>query len=235
MSDFFKKAIRTKVPIKVALIGPSGSGKTFSSLRMAKGIGGKWVVIDTENKRSLYYADMFNFDHFDFQPPFGPERFVAVIKRAESEGYNMIIDSASHEWVGQGGCLELKSIIDKSGGNTFTNWGRVSPLHEAFLESIRRCNTHMILNLRGKDEYVVEDNNGKKVPRKIGMGSQMREGLEYECTVALNLDVETHSASCFKDNTRDDKGNPIFDGKIQQITEEHGIQLINWANKGEVK
>jgi hypothetical protein len=238
VSELFVKAVRSKVPIKVALIGPSGGGKTYSSLLMAKGIGGKWVLIDTENKRSLHYADEFDFLHYDFQPPFGPERFVALIKKAEAAGLNIIIDSASHEWIGQGGCLELKAMIDqRPGSNSYTNWAKITPLHEAFLECIRRCNTHLILNLRGKDEYVLENQNGKNVPKKVGMGPQMRDGIEYECTVALTLDVETHVASCFKDNTKDEKGVPIFDGKMQKITEEHGIKLKQWANneKGEQK
>ncbi len=45
----FQKAIRKKAKLRLALTGPSGSGKTYSALLLAKGIGGRIAVIDTEH------------------------------------------------------------------------------------------------------------------------------------------------------------------------------------------
>ena len=44
----FEKAMRKKAKLRLALTGPSGSGKTYSALLVAKGIGGRIAVIDTE-------------------------------------------------------------------------------------------------------------------------------------------------------------------------------------------
>src|SRR5260364_9396 len=46
----------------LALTGPSGSGKTYSALLLAKGIGGRIAVIDTEHGSASLYADVLDFD-----------------------------------------------------------------------------------------------------------------------------------------------------------------------------
>jgi hypothetical protein len=44
--------------------------------------------------------------------------------------------------------------------------------------------------MRSKTEYVLEERNGRQVPRKIGMAPIQRAGLEYEFTVTADLDYE---------------------------------------------
>ncbi|MEG0635799.1 MAG: AAA family ATPase, partial [Pseudomonas sp.] len=58
----FKKAERKQAKLRLALAGPSGSGKTFSALLMAKGLGGRIAVIDTEHGSASLYADIADFD-----------------------------------------------------------------------------------------------------------------------------------------------------------------------------
>ena len=53
----FQKATRKQAKLKLAVTGPSGSGKTYSALMLAKGIGGKIALIDTENKSASLYAE----------------------------------------------------------------------------------------------------------------------------------------------------------------------------------
>ena len=112
-----QKAVKEQLKLLIALAGPSGSGKTYSALRIAQGLanGGKILVVDTEAKRSLQYANKFQFDHIDFAPPFSPERFTDVIEQGEKEGYDVIvIDSISHEWSGQGGILDMaEKLMEK--------------------------------------------------------------------------------------------------------------------------
>lgn len=221
----FVKAERKKIKLKIALIGPSGSGKSYSALQLAKGIGGSTAYIDTESGRGELYADKFDYDIMELNPPFTPERFIEAIKEAENEGYkNLIIDSASHEWMGRGGCLE---IVEKIQGNDFTRWAKVTPRHNAFVDAIVRANLNLIFTLRGKDEYVIEANEkGKMVPKKVGVGAEQRKGLEYECIVAFNLDLDTHSATATKDNTG------LFNGVYDVISVDTGKKLKTWAESG---
>lgn len=235
----FQKAERSKVRIRLGLIGPSGSGKSFSALRIAKGMaaemgeGTKIALIDTEGRRSEYYADEFDFEVMHLDPPFHPERYTDAIGDAETEGFGIvIIDSSSHEWGGTGGILDIK---DHMGGNQFTAWKELTPRHNRFLEKIVHSKCHVIATIRGKDAYVLEeeDKGGKKrqVPKKVGLGGEQRSGFEYEFTATFLLDQGNHVATPSKDNTH------IFDGTngavlYEVLTEKHGRALIRWASKG---
>jgi hypothetical protein len=229
MNFTISKAERKQILLRIALISPSGGGKTYSALRLAKGIGLKTGVIDTENRRSLYYADEFNFEHIPFNPPFSPENYIAAMDFAIANGCKTIIlDSGSHEWIGTGGILSIKDSMPPSQfKNEWAKWERLTPRHNAFIDKIQRCDAHIIVCLRGKDEYVLEQNEkGKTAPKKVGVGAQMRDGLEYECTVALMIDQESHHFSVTKDNTH------LFDGRFDLITEKDGAALLEWAQKG---
>ncbi len=226
----FQKAIRKQARLRIALIGPSGSGKTYSALTIAGGMGGKIALLDTEARRSEYYADKFNFDVMHLEPPFSPERYIEAIDAAVAAGYDtLIIDSASHEWIGKGGCLEIVDNLKRTQANSYTLWGQVTPRHNAFIDKIVTANIHIILCLRGKDEYILETNErGKQAPKKVGMGAQMRDGLEYECTLALMLDISDHAACVMKDNTG------VFEGNVRVITAADGCKLMLWANSGAI-
>lgn len=221
----FQKAKREQVKVKVALIGPSGSGKTYTALRLASGIGGKIALLDTEAGRSKYYADEFEFDIAELNAPYSPERYIEIIQEAEKQGYDtLIIDSITHEWSGPGGILEIHG---KMPGNSFANWSKVNPRHNKFLEAILYSNMHIIATIRGKDQYVLEqDEKGRQVPKKVGMGGVQRDGIEYEYTCTFLLDVESHVATTQKDNTH------LFEGKYEVLTEEHGKMLKEWAESG---
>ena len=113
-----KKAKREKIYTKIALMAPSGGGKTYGSLRLATGMAqeieketgkkARILMANTEAKRGYYYANEFDYDIVDLDPPHNPEKYVELIDFAVKEGYDiLIIDSSSHEWEGKGGCLEL--------------------------------------------------------------------------------------------------------------------------------
>jgi len=218
------KATRKKLHLKIALIGPSGSGKTYSALRLAKGIGGKTLLINTEGDRGYIYADEFEYDIVDITAPFTSEKFVEAIEYGEKNGYeNIIVDSASHEWMGRGGLLE---VHDAMPGNSYTNWAKITPKHNRFLDAMLYCKAHLISNLRGKDQYVIEEKNGKQTPKKIGVGAEQRQGFEYECQLTFNIEQDSHIASVSKDNTH------LFDGKYEVLTEAHGALLKQWSEQG---
>lgn len=220
----FKKAEREKLWLKILLSGPSGAGKSYSALRLATGLakscGSRIAAVDTENGRIRYYADEFDFDDMQLAD-FSPEKFIEAIDDAVAEGYQvLIIDSSSAEW------KYLNEVHDKMPGNSFTNWGKLKPRHAAFMDKILESPCHIIVTARGKDEYVLEEKNGKQQPKKIGMGVQQEKDIEYNYTVTFNLHQDTNVAECLKDNTH------LFEGKYEKLTEADGVALYNWANKG---
>lgn len=223
----FKKAKREQVWLKVLLSGASGSGKSYSALRLATGIAKKCnsaiAYIGTEGSRNKYYADEFDYDLLELEEPFECEKYMQAIESAIDAGYKvLIIDSMSHEW------KWLNDVHDKMPGNSFTNWGRLKPRHHKFMDKVLTSPIHIIATARGKDDWVLEEKNGKQIPKKIGMGQQQDKDISYEYTVSLMIEQDSHIASADKDNTH------LFDGRYEVLTEKDGVNLYNWANRGEV-
>ena len=223
-----KKASRQQVKLRLNLSGPSGSGKTFSALKMAKGLVGDWskiAVVDTENKSASLYSHLGEFNTIELTPPFTPERYQAAIKACIDAGMEcVIIDSSSHEW------NQLLDDNDKLAaakyrGNTWSAWSETTPRHDKFLQYVLHCPVHIITCTRSKTETVMGED--KKV-KKVGMKDVQREGWEYELTVSLNLDRDTHLAFASKDRTE------LFEGKAPAvITEETGLLIKQWCDTGE--
>lgn len=222
----FTKAERKRSKLRLALCGVSGSGKTTAALRVARGLGGKTALIDTENGSASLYADRFNFDVLELEAPYTPQRFVEAIESAEKAGYdNVIIDSMSHEWVGSGGCLEMvETLKPKFHGNSFGSWSAVGKAHIKFLEKIVTSKVHIIATVRMKSEHV-QDSKTKKVS-KVGMKYEMRDDFEYEFTSVFNIDRDSHLALASKDRTS------IFGEDLHNVDEQIGITLLDWLNSG---
>ena len=229
----FKKATRQNATIKLAISGPSGSGKTYSALLLARGLGGKTALLDTEYGSASLYADKFDFDTWDEQDPkgFPPEYFIRVIEAAEDAGYNnLIIDSLSHEWSGRGGCLELADAFARTEckGNTYTAWKKITPRHDRLIETIVSAKINIIATMRAKTEYVLnkDEKSGKSTPQKVGMGTVQRDGMDYEFTLMFELDRDSHLASAGKDRT-----SMFQDPRI--ITEDTGKEIAAWLNSSQ--
>ncbi len=225
----FQKATREDAKLKIALTGPSGSGKTFSALRIATGIGGPIALIDTENKSASLYSDEFEFDAANMTPPYHTTKYIHAIKFAIENKYNvLIIDQISHAWAGEGGILQRKGEVDAYGGNSFTNWNRFTPEQENFMQKILHADIHMIVTMRSKQAYVLTDENGKKVPKKVGLAPVQREGVEYEFTTVLDIAMN-HKAQATKDRTK------IFSsGDLVEPSQELGKRFLAWVMNAEV-
>ena len=197
----FEKAKRSKCKIKVSIAGASGSGKTYSAICLAKGMVknlNKVAVIDTENGSSHLYSHLGDFSVLTLSAPYSPESYVMAINEAIKKGFEcIIIDSLSHEWQGSGGIIDIHGQME---GNSFTNWSKVSPRHNALIQNIVNAPVHIIATLRCKTEYVMQQKNGKSIPEKMGLKAVQRDDTEYEFTVAFELN-QLHKATISKDRT----------------------------------
>ncbi len=231
----FEIAQRKKAKLRLAICGPSGSGKTHSALLVAAGLsqGGKIFVIDTEHGSASLETGkpgIPEFFHASMEPPFTPRRYVEYIRAAEDEGAEVIIiDSLSHAWSGSGGVLDMHDQATKAqrSANSWAAWREVTPEHNALVDAMLQSRSHIIATLRTKTAWeVVETDKGKKVPRKIGLKPEQREGLEYEFTVVFDLSVEGHVATASKDRTS------LFDGLHFVPGRETGQRLLEWLESG---
>jgi len=218
------KAERKQAVIKMALQGPSGSGKSYSSLLLAYGLVGNWnliSVLDTENNSSHLYSHLGNFNVLSLTEPFSPERYCEALEVCEKAGMRVIIiDSISQEWEGSGGIIESHGNM---AGNSFTNWNRMTPRHNAFVQKILQSPCHVIATIRSKQDYVLTDKNGKMVPEKVGLKGVTRDGMDYEFTVVLDIDLK-HQATASKDRTG------LFSNPLPfLITEQVGSKVRIWC------
>ncbi|MCY4781685.1 AAA family ATPase [Sphingobacterium sp. UT-1RO-CII-1] len=225
-----KKATRKAVKLKLNLSAPSGAGKTMSSLLMAKGITGNWTkiaVIDTENGSASLYSHLGDFNTIELQPPFTPEKYMQAIDTCIDASMELIIiDSTTHEWTTL--LEENQKLADaKFKGNTWSAWSHTTPRHDAFVNKILHSPVHIITCTRSKTETILTENAGRKEVKKVGMKDQQRDGWEYELTVSLEIDRDTHLAVPSKDRTGLFEGNSPF-----LITEKTGERIKEWCESG---
>jgi hypothetical protein len=222
-----RKAQRKKAKLRLGIAAPSGAGKTYSALLLAFGIGGKVGVIDTEHGSADLYEDLGEYDIINIEAPYTVQKYRDALNAFEKAGYDIVImDSLSHAWAGDGGLLDKQGKLADRSGNGYTAWRAVTPEHNGLVEAILTSPCHIIATMRSKQEYVLETNEkGKQTPRKVGMAPVQREGMEYEFTVMLDIDMN-HIASTSKDRTR------LFDGQLFKIDRAHGESLRNWLERG---
>ena len=225
----FRKAERRKAKLRLGITGPAGSGKTYGALLIAQGLGGKTVLIDTENGSGDLYAASFSYDIGQISAPYTVQKYLSAIHDAEKANYEIIIiDSLSHAWNGEGGLLDMQGKIADSSrsGNSFAAWRQVTPWHNKLVDMMLTSKCHIIATMRSKTEYIqAENERGKTEIRKVGLAPVQREGMDYEFTTVFDLSVN-HMATVSKDRTS------IFDGQIFKISEDTGKALKIWLETG---
>ncbi len=230
-------AAREMAYIKILISSPAGGGKTMSALLMAYGLTEDWskvLIIDTENKSGSLYVGaevdkvkIGTYKTIQLAAPYTVERYLKAIEMAEKSGTQcLIIDSLSHAWTAEGGLLDLHTKITAASrsGNSYTAWKDVTPLHAKLVEKIMNCKMHVIIAARSKTEYVLtQGEKGGMAPKKVGMGIVFRDGIEYEVSIALEVDQASHVAQVTKDRTTIFRDTPFF-----MITPENGQQIAKW-------
>ena len=240
----FKPGIREQVPLLVGLMGPSGGGKTFSALRLATGMqrvgGGKIYVIDTEARRSLHYADDFDFEFLEFGEPFSPLEYLSRIQAAVDAGAGtIIVDSISHEHEGPGGVLEWHDKEVKRLGEhmTFPAWAKPKAARRRLIGTILTLKVNTIFCFRAKEKSEMgEDKNGKKTIDKLGWMAIAGDEFVYELTTSILLPP---NAQGVPDWTAELPGERAMIKRPKQfhellrerrpLDEDHGEAMARWA------
>lgn len=226
----FKKAERKQLKLRMAIDGPSGSGKTYTALALAPSLGKRIAVIDTEHGSASKYVgeNGWDFDALELTS-FSPSEYTAAIDEAGRLGYDVIIvDSLSHAWEGKDGALEMK---DRAGGNSFTAWKAITPMHRRMIESMLSSPCHVIATMRSKMEYVLEEEVGKsgkviQVPKRIGMAPIQRQGMEYEFDIVVDMDAN-HIATVSKTRCR-----AIDGATIAKPGASFMVPILDWLATG---
>jgi hypothetical protein len=243
MTFIFKKAKREGVQLLISLAGGSGSGKTWSAMLLAKGLaqGKRFCVIDTERGRASHYADYFDFDTAELNPPFSPTRYIEAIQAADAAGYPVIVvDQFSSEWVGEGGCLDMQEAeFQRMGGRDsvkLASWIKPKIAHKHMVQKLLQVRAHLVLTFRAEEkiEVIKEDGKIKIVPKQslAGIGGWVpisEKTLPFEMTASFLLTADAPGIP--KPIKLQEQHRAMFDLK-KPITEESGKRIAEWASGG---
>jgi hypothetical protein len=220
-------AVREQAKARLILEGPAGSGKTFTALTIAEALGPRTVLIDTQRRQSLDHADVFKFDVLHMSTHFHPEELIEALGSCSGHD-TTIVDSGSSFWSGPGGMIDQVDLLSagRSGGTFSNGWKEMRPVERKMLDCLLSHPTHLLMTLRTKSEYVVQQSgDGKWTPRKIGLKPEQREGLDYEFSMVATMNAE-HTLTFTK-------GAAKFDGLVvERPTADLGRDLAEWLYLG---
>lgn len=227
----------------IALAGPTGSGKTESAMRLARGyVGpqGKFIVIDTEEKRALYKKARYQpWDWLDFQPPFSPQAYRDALEAAKTY-QAVILDSGSHEWAGDGGCADIQAenLERMSKGDaaraerlTALAWREPKLEHKKFMAQLIRYPVMLIVCLRAEPKIkFMKDAQGKTQIVDAGYQPICEKMFGYEMLIFAMMHSDNPGVPVHLKKLEADL-EPVF-LKDRQVDEETGQRLAAWANVG---
>ena len=234
MSDYIiKPASRKAVRPLIGLFAESGCGKTYSSLLLARGfVGehGKIALVDSERGRGELYADVIKggYECLQLSEPFAPANYIGAIDAVEQAGFSIgIIDSASHEWEGLGGVLDMAAEREQQSGRAgLHNWKTPKMEHAKFMLRMLQSSIPWIVCLRAKHKTRQLKENGKTAIVKDDFTTPTQaDDFIFEMTAHGEI-LSDHSfrltkcshpdlRACFPDH--------------QPITAEHGAKLAAWC------
>lgn len=240
-------AIRTSVPLLLGIVGPSGGGKSYSALRLATGIqavnGGDIMMIDTESRRGLHYADRFKYRWMAFGAPFSPLDYLAAMEHAVKRGAKtIIIDSMSHEHEGPGGVLEMhredtKELAAKwrcsEEKAQMSAWGRAKGDRRRMLNTMIQMPASFILCFRAKEKLKIKPGED---PKAMGFMPIAGEEIVYEMMVNFLLLPRADGVPVWSSENLGEQltmklpvqFKSLF-GDGEQLCEAHGTEMALWA------
>ncbi len=249
MTFQFVPAKRENVWLLLGVVGGTGSGKTMSALRIARGIAGgqPFAGIDTENGRMNHYADLFAELHVaQIGAPFRPQKYTDAIEAGEkylaaqnipSHQRVILVDSASHEWYGDGGCLDWHDeLMGGSQAKNLSAWIEPKKSHKRMVTRLLQVNAHVILCFRAepKVEAIKENGQTKIVAKKSLTGLDgwipiSEKNLPYELTASFLLMADRPGVP--KPIKLQEQHKP-FVSLDHPLDEDTGKRLAAWAAGG---
>jgi hypothetical protein len=225
---------REGAKLLIMLSGVSGGGKTYTALQLGLGLAGgdhsKLGFLDTENGRGKLYADSMAvpYKYGLLHAPHSPARYVGAIDDFEQIGVSvLIIDSASHEWEGVGGCQD----IAEEGNPKLPNWNKAKSEHKKFMSRLLSTPMHVILCFRAREKAKPEVQyvNGFKKTVYVDQGLQpiTEKNVVFEATISLMM----HQGGQAQEVIKCPAELTHIMGRGQgYITTEDGMALRDWVN-----
>jgi hypothetical protein len=238
MSVTFRPARREEAKPLIGIYALSGYGKTWSALLLARGfVGeeGRIGMIETEGGRGEAYVGRAPVGVYDVCPirgNFSPQAYGAAIAAAEKERYDaLIVDSASHEWEGEGGVLAMAAANAAGGKSGVLIWQQPKIDHQRhfMLKLMQTPIPLVIVCMRAKYPMVQRDGVGgnKTWERSDILEPKQSDDILFEMFVHGWIDA----AHAFHGTryTLPELERALVPG--QPISVESGARLAAWARE----
>lgn len=235
MTMSIRAAKRSEAKPLIGIFAESGKGKTYSALLLARGFAGpngKIIMIETEGGRGEAYADpaeypeIGGYDVISMRDDFSPSQYSEAISLAESAAPDvLVIDSASHEWEGVGGVLDMAAKREADGKKGMLIWQKPKIDHQKhFMLRFQQTPIPLvILCMRAKYPMIM---SGREPVRSKELEPKQSDDILYEMSVHGWID-DNHVFHLKKSTQR--ALIPIFGGD-KKISVETGAQLKEWAS-----
>jgi hypothetical protein len=242
----FRPARRSSIWLLLGVCGGTGSGKTYSALRLARGIANGHPIagIDSENGRMEHYADLFpELRVTQIEAPFRPDKYTDAIEAAERylieigvppENRVTLVDSASHEWYGEGGCLEWHDELMGGAQNlNLTAWIEPKKAHKRMVNRLLQVSSHVILCFRAEPKVEAVREGGRLVikPKEslVGLDGWLpiaEKNLPFELTTFFLLMADQPGVP--KPIKLQEQHRALFP-LDKPLTEASGAEMARWA------
>lgn len=192
-----RPAIREGAKVVIGVCGRSGSGKTLTALKIARGMvahAGEIGFLDTENKRGSLYAHELDAPFLigDLYPPFSPQRYAEAIKEFQQAGVKvLVVDSISHEWEGEGGCID----IAENTNSKIANWKKAKAEHKKFMNALLQADMHIIACVRAREQV---DFSNPSSPKSLGVQPISEKNFMFEMTASVMMENEGRQVNHIK-------------------------------------
>lgn len=223
-----RKAERSGSKVVIGIAGQSGSGKTLTALYIARGMVDKPSEIgflDTENRRGSLYSDELDgpFMIGDLYPPFSPQRYSQAIKEFQAAGVKvLVIDSVTHEWEGEGGCID---IAENTNGR-IANWKLAKSENKKFMNTLLQADMDIIVCVRARETM---DFRNPKEPVSLGVQPVCEKNFMFEMTASIMMFNEGKEQTHLK-VPKDLK--EVFGNGKGYLGQEVGKGIKSWVNSG---
>jgi len=170
---------------------------------------------------------------YSVEAPFEPDKLTRILKALGPRYDVLVLDTGTHEWSGEGGCLEIRDReAIRLKDNSWAAWAKVTPVHQRFLETLMRCPAHLIVTLRAKTvtEQVKNEKTGKTEVVDLGLFPQQRydgEEFVYGLDISGRLDPEGDGVRLTITNTRYGRWQGM---SFLNPDETLGVELATWLN-----
>lgn len=215
----------------------TGKGKTYTAVQFGYGLAGydpaKLGLLDAENKRGSLLADILEkatkptkerFLIGDLYAPFSPARYAGAIDDFQAAGCEvLIIDSATHEWEGIGGCQE----IAEEGNPKIPRWDLAKREHKKFMNKLLQSDMHIICCVRAREKVRPEKKNGKTEFVDYGLQPIQEKNFMFEATASLMMFDEGRRQEIIK---CPDALINYLGRKEGYITADDGYAVRQWVN-----